>query len=357
MEHIPQLQTPRSGEHVAWIDHAKGITIILVVMLYAHEWMTGAAGGKSWLRPVIDFAAPFRMPDFFLLSGLLLSRTIDRDWRTYLDRKVVHFAYFYALWLTILVAFEAPWTAAKLGWDGVGVLYLRSLYHPYGQLWFIYLLPVFFITTWLLRRAPVTLVWAAAAALQVAQLDSGVKVLEKFMPYYVFFYTGYVAAPVLLRCASHLSRRPALASALLALWALFEAAAVATGISGLPGVSLGLGFLGAAAVVTAGCVLAGTGAGAALAYCGRNSLAIYLGFYIPLVLAGKAVLDSGWVADPGIAALIATGAGVSAPLAFQRWTRKTRLRFLFERPERLRLATPARLQPILPSMGKRSSSQ
>jgi uncharacterized membrane protein YcfT len=47
---------------------------------------------------VVAFAKPFRMPDFFLISGLFLARVIDRDWRTYLDRKVVHFVYFYLLW-------------------------------------------------------------------------------------------------------------------------------------------------------------------------------------------------------------------------------------------------------------------
>ena len=52
------------------------------------------------------------MPDFFLISGLFLASVIDRDWRTYLDRKVVHFVYFYLLWMTIQFAFKAPaWRA------------------------------------------------------------------------------------------------------------------------------------------------------------------------------------------------------------------------------------------------------
>ena len=48
------------------------------------------AGGEGFFHTVVAFAKPFRMPDFFLLSGLFLSRVIDRDWKTYLDRKVVH---------------------------------------------------------------------------------------------------------------------------------------------------------------------------------------------------------------------------------------------------------------------------
>ena len=67
-----------------------------------------AAGRESWMHALVAFAKPFRMPDFFLISGLFLARVIDRDWRSYLDRKVLHFAYFYLLWVTIQFAFKAP---------------------------------------------------------------------------------------------------------------------------------------------------------------------------------------------------------------------------------------------------------
>ena len=60
------------------------------------------------MHAISDFAKPFRMPDFFLISGLFLARAIDRDWTTYLDRRVWHFVYFYVLWLTIQIGFKAP---------------------------------------------------------------------------------------------------------------------------------------------------------------------------------------------------------------------------------------------------------
>ena len=71
----------------------------------------GGRGGRrqtGFMHAVVEFAKPFRMPDFFLISGLFLAVVIDRDWRTYLDRKVVHFAYFYVLWVTIQFGFKAP---------------------------------------------------------------------------------------------------------------------------------------------------------------------------------------------------------------------------------------------------------
>ena len=72
-----------------------------------------AVGQTGFMHLLVAFAKPFRMPDFFLISGLFLSVVIDRDWRTYLDRKVVHFAYFYVLWVTIQFGFKAPVFAAE----------------------------------------------------------------------------------------------------------------------------------------------------------------------------------------------------------------------------------------------------
>ena len=99
------------------------------------------------MHALVAFAKPFRMPDFFLISGLFLARVIDRDWRTYLDRKVLHFAYFYLLWVTIQFAFKAPGLAAEHGALGVVGLYAEAFIEPFGTLWFIYLLPIFFVVT------------------------------------------------------------------------------------------------------------------------------------------------------------------------------------------------------------------
>src|SRR3954465_15969130 len=143
-----------AGRRVDWVDYAKGICIVMVVMMHSVLGVEAAAGQTGFMHLVVMFAKPFRMPDFFLLSGLFLSVVIDRDWRTYLDRKVVHFAYFYVLWVTIQFGFKAPGFAAESSWGHVGYLFLESFIEPFGTLWFIYLLPVFFVVTKVLRRAP-----------------------------------------------------------------------------------------------------------------------------------------------------------------------------------------------------------
>ena len=148
---------------IDWVDYAKGFCIIFVVMMHSTLGVEHALGQEGWLRKVVAFAKPFRMPDFFLISGLFLAQVIDRDWRTYLDRKVVHFVYFYLLWTAIQFAFKAPMFVHEHGPLGTVWLYLESFWEPFGTLWFIYLLPIFFVTTKLAHslRIPPLAVWLA----------------------------------------------------------------------------------------------------------------------------------------------------------------------------------------------------
>src|SRR5450631_1440943 len=108
---------------VDWVDYAKGFCIVMVVMMHSTLGVEAEAGREGFMHYVVAFATPFRMPDFFLISGLFLARVVDRDWRTYLDRKVVHFVYFYVLWVTIQFAVKAPVFAAAPGWDYVAAQY------------------------------------------------------------------------------------------------------------------------------------------------------------------------------------------------------------------------------------------
>src|SRR5260370_37158948 len=99
----------------------------MVVMMHSTLGVEQTAGHEGWMHAAVAFARPFRMPDFFLISGLFLARVGDRDWRDYLDKKVIHFAYFYVLWLAIQFAFNAPIFAARLGCRGTGFAYRQSV--------------------------------------------------------------------------------------------------------------------------------------------------------------------------------------------------------------------------------------
>src|SRR5436305_8539328 len=223
---------------IDWVDYAKGICIVMVVMMHSVLGVEAAAGQSGFMHALVAFAKPFRMPDFFLISGLFLSVVIGRDWRIYLDRKVVHFAYFYVLWVTIQFGFKAPSFAAESGWAHVGMLYLESFIEPFGTLWFIYLLPVFFVATKVLRRAPPLAIWSAAAALEMLHVATGWTLIDEFCARFVYFYSGYLFATYVFALSDRARARPAFALAGLALWALVNGGLVHLGLSEWPVISL-----------------------------------------------------------------------------------------------------------------------
>src|SRR3954453_7972028 len=257
-----------SPVRVDWVDYAKGICIVMVVMMHSVLGVEAAAGQTGFMHALVAFAKPFRMPDFFLISGLFLAVVIDRDWRTYLDRKVVHFAYFYVLWVTIQFGFKAPSFAAESGWSHVGLMYLESFIEPFGTLWFIYLLPVFFVVTKALRRAPPLAVWAMAAALETLQVATGWTVIDEFCARFVYFYSGYLFAAHVFALSDRARARPAFALCGLALWALVNGSLVVSGLSDWPVVSLTLGLAGACAVIVLAALLADAQRLDLLRYCG-----------------------------------------------------------------------------------------
>lgn len=329
-----------SSGRVAWVDYAKGFCIVFVVMMHSALGVEAAVGHEGWLHPVVAFARPFRMPDFFLISGLFLARVIDRDWRTYADRKVVHFAYFYALWVTIQFALKAPGLAGEAGWDGVAAAYLAAYVEPFGTLWFIFLLPIFFVTAKLTRGIPPLAVWLVAAALEIAHVQTEWTVIDEFAARFVYFYTGYVLAPRVFALAARVQRRPAAAVFGLLLWALLDGAAVFGGVSERPFVSLALGLLGTGAVVSFSALLARSRLFAPLRYLGRNSIVIYLAFFLGMAGSRALLLRSGVVADVGAISALVTLAGIFGALGLFWAVRGTPLRFLFERPALFRLERP-----------------
>src|SRR5215216_6197356 len=320
-------------ERVDWVDYAKGFCIVMVVMMHSTLGVEAALGQDGWLHYAVAFAKPFRMPDFFLISGLFLARVIERDWRTYLDRKVVHFAYFYVLWVTIQFAVKAPGFAVEEGWVGVAALYLESFIQPFGTLWFIYLLPIFFVFTKLTRRIPPVATLALAAALEMMHVITGWTVIDEFCARFVYFYSGYLFASYVFALSDRARARPALALIGLALWALVNGGLIASGFSELPLVSLVLGLAGAGAIIVTGTLLARMQALNLLRYCGEHSIVIYLAFFLPMAATRTLLLRTGLIPDIGLVSLIVTIAGVAGALAIWRAPLALRGNFLFERPD------------------------
>lgn len=335
----PALFTTADGR-VDWVDVAKGICIFLVVMMHSTLGVEAAAGEQSWMGLVVAWAQPFRIPAFFLIAGLFLAKTIDAPWQRYLDRKVLHFAYFYLLWMVIQVAIKHGVFAGE-GLGALGVM-VESLYQPFGTLWFVYMLPIFFLVTRLTRSLPVWLMLGVGAALEIAPIGTGFTVIDEFAARFVYFYAGYALARHAFGFAGKAGERPALAVAALLVWAAINAVLAFNQMElfgqtyawvQLPLVSLFMGAFGALAVITMAVLLMRGVAGRGLSYIGGRSIVIYLAFFLPMAIVRELGLRLGIFPDTGTLALVTTLVALVTPLIGYWIIQKVGFgRFLFERP-------------------------
>ncbi|TIS60554.1 MAG: acyltransferase [Mesorhizobium sp.] len=334
-----------NSTRMPWVDTAKGLSIILVVMMYS-AYNTGEyTGGVGFLHYVIGFATPFRMPEFFLISGLFLSQVIDRPWRRYIDRRVVHYLYFYVLWAIISIGLKI----GIFSRDPAGMLHdlAMAVVQPYGVLWFIYMLAVFGLVARVLRELGVRhwIVILAAAALQMWAPQSDSYALTQFAAYFVFFYLGFVMAPLVFRLVEWTQDRPAIAVAGLAVWAVVNGLLVYSsgyavqpvgmqmGLAAWPPLHLTLAVAGAVALCVAGGFLSKFASMEWLRWLGEHSLVVYVAFTIPMSIFRGLALASGLLTDTGWLSLAVLLVSVTSPVILYFIVKRTGFgNFLFERP-------------------------
>ncbi|GLQ57395.1 acyltransferase family protein [Devosia nitrariae] len=334
-----------SGQRLDWVDTAKGLSILLVVMMHSAYGVGEATGGTGILHWVIAWATPFRMPEFFLISGLFLANVISRDWSRYADRRVVHYLYFYALWAVIHIVFKVglgagdPATAAGyLAW---------AVIQPYGVLWFIYMLAVLSAAVKLVHdlRVPLWAALAAGAVLQVAPIDTGIYALDQFAEYFVYFYAGYALAPYIFRLAAWTAENPALAVIGLAAWAAINTGLVFSsgfalepvgstlGIAGIPGLRLVLALAGSIALCTIAVLVSRLAFMDWLRWLGSKSIVVYLAFALPMAVTREVLVRLGLVSDTSLLSVVVMASAVISPLVLYWLIQRTGWgRFLFERP-------------------------
>lgn len=333
-----------SAARLAWVDMAKGLSILLVVMMYCAASVGEDTGQTGFLHWTMAFAMPFRMPEFFLLSGLFLSQVIARPWRAYADRRVIHYFYFYALWAVIHIVFKE----ALVGRDPIGAIgsLAWTIVSPYGVLWFIYMLGIMGLATKLLHdlRAPHWAVLAVAAILQMASIHTGLYLIDQFAAYFVYFYAAYALAPQIFRLADWAGAHALAALAILGLWAAINAVMVFSpgfrmdpvhiqmGWGALPGLNLLLALAGSLAVVVSAALLVKLPWMNWLRWLGSRSLIIYVAFVLPMGIARIALLRLG-IEEPNLVSVLAMVAAITAPLVLWWIVQKVGFgRFLFERP-------------------------
>lgn len=341
-----------SPARMPWVDMAKGLSIILVVMMYS-AYNTGEYTGKvGFLHYAIGFATPFRMPEFFLISGLFLSPVIGRPWRRYADRRIAHYLYFYVLWAIIMIGLKI----CIYGRDPVSMLgdVAMAIVEPYGVLWFIYMLAVFGLVVKLLWQLKIShaVVILFAAALQMSGVEATSYALTQFAAYFVFFYAGYAMAPFVFGLVVWTQRHTALSIAGLLAWALGNGLLVFSpgfsvqpsvthmGLAAIPPLHLVLAVVGTLALCTMSALLVRLPFMDWLRWLGEHSLVVYVAFTLPMSIFRGLALRSGFITDTGTLSLAVLVVSVVSPVLLYLLVKRVAIgTFLFERPNWARVAS------------------
>lgn len=314
------------NDRVDWVDYAKGICIIAVITLYTAGEARGAFDTAGWMQYWVEFAKPFRMPDFFLLSGLFLGRVINKPWRHYVDRKVAHFLYFYILWSIIYMIYKI-----SMGeFAGENLVYITksfismSLFWPFSQLWFILMLPIFFIATRLIKGVSVWIVFPVLCLVHLfPPVDIQMSMMpEQFFERFVFFYAGYAFATHFFTYARKVQQYPLITLAMIGVWTAVNSLLVFNDFLEYNIVTLILGFYGALAVIAIGALLQKLPNMEWLQYLGANSIIIFLPFYLPMKLISYVMLSLYSSYPPGLFAVILTVLTLLASVLFYQLAQK-----------------------------------
>lgn len=340
----PQDTTTRASGRIDWVDAAKGMSILLVVVhhvVYLMEPHGLVPGPVSALNSAL---ASLRMPLFFLASGLFAWAPLAASWRTLLHKRVAFFLYLFLLWTLLqgvvfwaLPAGVAPPDSARnwseLAWEAV---------LPGPATWFLFALAVFSVIGKLVRRVPAWVQLGASGVL-CAAVGAGLLTFDSFawtfMARYLFFFLLGVHARSLAESLAERAGPATVTAAGVACGAL-AGAAVLLDLRSVFGVAFVLNV----AAVTFGVLLASYLSRfrpfRPLVVLGANTLPVYLTNVI--VVAGiVAVLRGvplppvvGWVA-PVVLGVLVVGVTLAGTWAL-RWAGASWLfalpRFLAYRP-------------------------
>ncbi|MCP5084016.1 MAG: acyltransferase family protein [Alphaproteobacteria bacterium] len=320
-----------SGTRAAWADFAKGLTIILVVMMHSTLGVELALGKSAFMGDVVTFARSFRMPLFFAISGLFAAAALNRSWLKFADVKLIHFAYFYVLWSILQIGVRlalAGHGQHDISWHQFALIPVS----PFGTIWFIYILPLFFLVARFSRAVPPLLVFGAAALMSVFQTHGSGIVVDSFTKYLVFFLGGLYAGPWIKALAAWAHDKVLGVTGLCLAFAAANLQVMAWGQVEHPAFALAMGCFGAATMVALSSLVGHYRLFAPVRYCGQNSLAIYVAFTFPMVAARIIGTKTGVITDPDLLSAFVLATAVAGALAMAWTARRVGLSFLFDRP-------------------------
>jgi uncharacterized membrane protein YcfT len=282
----------RDTGRVAWIDAAKGISILLVVAHHAVSFLHTSGQAPAAVVAVNTALASLRMPLFFLASGFFMAGPLAAPWRTLLHKRVAFFLYLFVLWTLLRFAlFHIPPLTVVGPYDSTNVEELVwSLLLPGSGMWFLYALALFAVLAKLARGVPVWLQVGAPAVLsalvgaEIVQFESGP--WTRMARYLFFFLLGLHARQVIERLARSSTIVKVLAAAAASVGG--AVGTVALDVRTVPGIALLLNLVAVTFGILFAAWITRWSVGRPLVALGGQTLPVYLIhiFWIAVIMVG-----------------------------------------------------------------------
>lgn len=281
---------------IEWVDAWKGILILLVVVGHAFQGIWDAQADSPDMMAYSIYAAKltiysFHMPAFFIASGLFAGSLWRKTASVELKKRLRRLAWPYFLWGGITAVFmeiASSYTNAHLGL----INFLLSPIVPFSIFWYLYVLFFIFLLHLVLsrvfgQRANAVLVWLGVVLYVASPFIPDVWILRKLSQELFFYAIGFRVLEWSKEKPDNMAKTSCLICSILVFAATVALYVYCNFIESEMAVHYSM-FLSsmAGAALTIECAghaaRASLKASKALAWCGRESMGIYVMHLIPL---------------------------------------------------------------------------
>lgn len=335
---------------LGWIDVAKGISILLVVLIHARRWLEFIGAKAVWIEQFNAIFLTARMPLFFTMSGLLAIKWIQqKTWKELYTHKLSLILWVFIVWQPIVFTYKYAAAIILPNQEDPSLnAHLLRMFafplRPNGELWFLWALILAFTTAKLTHWVPSRVQVAVSGLISAGWITWAKTMLgaslfrligsgwDGLFTYYFFFISAVLYKDQIISLVSKLSAFRA--AFIISSWLIVYGIIVNLQITSLPGIGLLLKLLGVASGLALAVLLSRV---TLLASLGQQTLPIYLAHSFFIVITVCLLHLSGIQLSPILAASIApwvlTGLAVMLSLAFSKKAGNGFFQFLFIQPE------------------------
>ena len=326
---------PAPAMRVDWVDEARGLGILLVVVGHVLGGLEAArivaADGPGPIA--IRWIYSFHMPLFFFLSGLFATRAAAGPFDEYVAGKLRTVAYPYLVW-SVLQTLVHLALSRFTNQQVHATALLTLLYRPIMQFWFLYALFLIFVVFGVLVRAGARrgAVLAVALGLYVIAHVGTLGpwgVLYSVANHMLYFAVGVAVADHIHRWVAALMPGSAAAVGLLAFAGL--SGSVAAGAVDNPWEKPVVAMIGIVGTVALTALVRGSGASLLRGW-GARSLQIYVAHTIAAAAVRIGLQRGAGVTDPLVHLASGVVVGLYAPLWLDTVCTRVGFRYAFTWP-------------------------